>query len=430
MIELNPINQNATSTQKKHTFLKRSGTKPKKQQTKPSKLAQNNGLIGFNKGMTYGKKGNSKVKLAPRKNYIPPGGQSSLNLFSETNIPDPRELRKQTQLRPLSQEQPGREYNSQQKFDSPSISEPRDDVRQFRHDEYHHHSPKTQRSSHNKNNQNSNDNYDGYNNHSRNQNNQNRNDNYDSYNNNSRNQNNQNRNDNYDSYNNNSRNQNNQNRNDNYDSYNNNSRNQNNQNRNDNYDSYNYNSRNQNKQEVFGQARSHVSSNTYANGANQNCGNVMTERSSTRVHAPPGGSSSFSLAHEENSRHPQDRKTHLKPLEQRKEPKEEPRYSEEGGGNYGGAENYGGKRNLKPIEQRQLNSKNGIGALLQKAKQTPIVPEFGQPLHQLQKSQQPMQSKRGKQPLAPIQAAQHNPIKVPGLENHYNDRQRKQFSGH
>lgn len=35
-----------------------------------------------------------------------------------------------------------------------------------------------------------------------------------------------------------------------------------------------------------------VSSNRYANGANQNCGNVMTGRSSTRLHAPPGGSSS------------------------------------------------------------------------------------------------------------------------------------------
>ena len=35
-----------------------------------------------------------------------------------------------------------------------------------------------------------------------------------------------------------------------------------------------------------------VSSNRYANGSNQNCGNVMTGRSSTRLHAPPGGSSS------------------------------------------------------------------------------------------------------------------------------------------
>ena len=38
-----------------------------------------------------------------------------------------------------------------------------------------------------------------------------------------------------------------------------------------------------------------VSMNAYANGANQNCGNVMTGRSSTRIHAPPGGGSTFSL---------------------------------------------------------------------------------------------------------------------------------------
>jgi SPIRAL1-like protein len=34
-----------------------------------------------------------------------------------------------------------------------------------------------------------------------------------------------------------------------------------------------------------------VSSNKYASGSNQNCGNVMTGRSSTRLHAPPGGTS-------------------------------------------------------------------------------------------------------------------------------------------
>jgi len=39
----------------------------------------------------------------------------------------------------------------------------------------------------------------------------------------------------------------------------------------------------------------HGSSNAFANGANQNCGNVLTDRSSTRLHAPPGGGSSFSL---------------------------------------------------------------------------------------------------------------------------------------
>ena len=37
------------------------------------------------------------------------------------------------------------------------------------------------------------------------------------------------------------------------------------------------------------------SANQYANGGNQNCGNVMTGRSTTRLHAPPGGKSSFSI---------------------------------------------------------------------------------------------------------------------------------------
>ena len=38
-----------------------------------------------------------------------------------------------------------------------------------------------------------------------------------------------------------------------------------------------------------------ISSNAYANGSNQNCGNVMTGRSSTRIHAPPGGHTQWSL---------------------------------------------------------------------------------------------------------------------------------------
>jgi hypothetical protein len=38
-----------------------------------------------------------------------------------------------------------------------------------------------------------------------------------------------------------------------------------------------------------------VSSNKFANGSNQNCGNFISERSTTRLHAPPGGHSSFSL---------------------------------------------------------------------------------------------------------------------------------------
>ena len=39
------------------------------------------------------------------------------------------------------------------------------------------------------------------------------------------------------------------------------------------------------------ESSSKVSSNKFATGSNQNCGNFMTGRSSTRLHAPPGGSS-------------------------------------------------------------------------------------------------------------------------------------------
>merc|ERR1719183_2859791 len=42
-------------------------------------------------------------------------------------------------------------------------------------------------------------------------------------------------------------------------------------------------------------ARLKVSSNSYANGANQNTGNFVTDRCTTRVAQPPGGSSSFSI---------------------------------------------------------------------------------------------------------------------------------------
>ena len=38
-----------------------------------------------------------------------------------------------------------------------------------------------------------------------------------------------------------------------------------------------------------------TSSNKFANGSNQNCGNMITDRSSTRIHAPPGGHSSISF---------------------------------------------------------------------------------------------------------------------------------------
>ena len=38
-----------------------------------------------------------------------------------------------------------------------------------------------------------------------------------------------------------------------------------------------------------------TSANRYANGANQNCGNVMTDRPTSRVLKPPGGGSSGPL---------------------------------------------------------------------------------------------------------------------------------------
>lgn len=44
-----------------------------------------------------------------------------------------------------------------------------------------------------------------------------------------------------------------------------------------------------------GGAKPRVSSNAFANGSNQNCGNFITDRPTTRLHAPPGGKSSFSL---------------------------------------------------------------------------------------------------------------------------------------
>jgi SPIRAL1-like protein len=46
---------------------------------------------------------------------------------------------------------------------------------------------------------------------------------------------------------------------------------------------------------VFGN-RPGVSSNSYANGHHQNLGNAITDRSSTRRLAPPGGASQISFA--------------------------------------------------------------------------------------------------------------------------------------
>ncbi|OLP89096.1 hypothetical protein AK812_SmicGene29463 [Symbiodinium microadriaticum] len=50
----------------------------------------------------------------------------------------------------------------------------------------------------------------------------------------------------------------------------------------------------QDASEAFGQ-RVRVSSNSYANGADQNCGNVLSDTPTTRVLRPPGGGSSLNL---------------------------------------------------------------------------------------------------------------------------------------
>lgn len=46
----------------------------------------------------------------------------------------------------------------------------------------------------------------------------------------------------------------------------------------------------------FAQPAQRVSSNIFANGSNQNCGNVISDRPTSRVLAPPGGASSFSFS--------------------------------------------------------------------------------------------------------------------------------------
>ena len=38
-----------------------------------------------------------------------------------------------------------------------------------------------------------------------------------------------------------------------------------------------------------------TSANAFATGSNQNCGNFITDRSTTRIHAPPGGKTSISI---------------------------------------------------------------------------------------------------------------------------------------
>jgi SPIRAL1-like protein len=45
---------------------------------------------------------------------------------------------------------------------------------------------------------------------------------------------------------------------------------------------------------VFGR-RLRESSNAFAHGANQNCGNVISDTPTTRINAPPGGASTLRL---------------------------------------------------------------------------------------------------------------------------------------
>ena len=47
---------------------------------------------------------------------------------------------------------------------------------------------------------------------------------------------------------------------------------------------------------ITGELREGVSSNSFASGSNQNCGNVITNKRITRIHAPPGGESTFSIS--------------------------------------------------------------------------------------------------------------------------------------
>jgi hypothetical protein len=78
----------------KHQFLRRKTTSNKSGgPEKLEPLAQNNGLKRFNKGMTF--KGKGAPRLSKKgSSHVPPGGHSTLNLFSvdDTALPDPAYL--------------------------------------------------------------------------------------------------------------------------------------------------------------------------------------------------------------------------------------------------------------------------------------------------------------------------------------------------
>lgn len=66
------------------------------------------------------------------------------------------------------------------------------------------------------------------------------------------------------------------------------------------------------------QRRSCDSSNAFARGTDQNCNNVLTDRPSTRVHAPPGGRCSLSLAWDVSEPYAQQDRTGSCPAEQQR----------------------------------------------------------------------------------------------------------------
>jgi hypothetical protein len=396
MLELAP----REGSQVKHTYLKRSGTKLKKNiKPKLEKLPQNNGLVGFNKGMTYAEKEGeqSKVKLSKKSFKVPPGGHSSLDLFSQSaNIPDPRELKKQFQLRPLSQQQE-QQHNASP---PPKYANSTYDQQRSKHDNFNQQQPSAQYS---------------------------RNDNYNQQ---------FSRNDNFNQQQSSAQYP----RND----YHNQQQSSAQYSRNDNngyppssiqpkYSNGNYeappNSNYQsstrsnifrdNEVPLYGSRSNKLSSNTFANGSNQNCGNVITERSSTRLHAPPGGLSSLSLAHPEPPPRQQLQPTVNRQQQQREEHKAAPMTRP--------------TENRSKANESSSESVGSIGQLLKKGNK--LISEFGDDfkpnptnlVNKPSKSSIPRisQPDRGSQRMEPTKS--HNPLRVPGLENHYSEGQRRQF---
>jgi hypothetical protein len=437
MLELAP----REGSQVKHTYLKRSGTKLKKNiKPKLEKLPQNNGLVGFNKGMTYAEKEGeqSKVKLSKKSFKVPPGGHSSLDLFSQSaNIPDPRELKKQFQLRPLSQQQE-QQHNASP---PPKYANSTYDQQRSKHDNFNQQQPSAQYSRNdNYNQQQSSAQYprNDYHNQQQSCAQYSRNDNYNQQ---------CTRNDNYNQQQSSAQYP----RND----YHNQQQSSAQYSRNDNngyppssmqpkYSNGNYeappNSNYQsstrsnifqdNEVPLYGGRSNKLSSNTFANGSNQNCGNVITERSSTRLHAPPGGLSSLSLAHPEPPQRQQ-----LQPTVNRQQQQQQQQQQRE---EHKAAPMENGR--TRPTENRSranessTESVGSIGQLLKKGNK--LISEFGDdfkpnptnPVNKPSKSSIPRISQPNRGSLQRMEPTKsHNPLRVPGLENHYSEGQRRQF---